>query len=878
MRVLKKVFWLILGFSIFGEGVFAQKKGNVKGYVLDQTDQKPIPDVIIFLDGKWRTTLFNDGSFTFSGVTPGEHQLYILAPNYKSLTHSFSLQEGENKSLGILYLKPDTIQIPSVDIVAKPDQTLYLDQVTPVEMRQIHPIMTEEVLRGVSGIHVAGDMGLSQRLNIGIRGSYPRRSEKILIMEDGIPAAPAPYLAPEAYYNTPIEFVHRIEVIKGPDLIKYGPQTLFGAINYITNSPPTHPEASVRIELGQRNYQSFYFNYGNKWNNFASRIQLLRRHFDGFRKNGQSDLLGAKANLFALLTPTQSLYAKLGYYSEKSQSTYAGVTPFTFQVDPTQNPFDTDLFLGYRYEFALKHLWIPRQNLNLTTSAYASQFVRDWTRQNTTFIPAQQVKAYVGETRFQSHYSYLQNVTPTEDAYVIVGKITNGRESATGRNRIFKIAGAMSDLHWTLHPRHQFNAGIKYHTEAFRNVKLLNDSNKVAFTGIPEEDLLFTLHAKSGYLLYRWTQNRLSINTGFRYECLTYMKEDLWQETQDPNFTGTSLHTESNQYTIFLPSFSFHYTLLQNSDQTFALTGGIYRGYNPPTTEFGIVTEFGIEEGEITKLKVEKSWHSQFGLQWRKQSLAQIEIMAFSNLIQNYYSPGRHEAFETVGSAQMSGIESNIFFPVHEWLQLPSQWSFTIQNALTFMQSKLLGGTLVDGDLLKAIHTEETKQEIIEKLNASPSAFTVYGPNDSILSGPFTLNDFSNLKKIKYHFGKGILASNQAPYVPSILLTSMATLGYRHFECVVRYTYVGAQYTDYLNLIHETAEGGIGRLDPYSILDVNLSYQWIPGKSAVKSLRLYVVGKNVLDQVYKASRLHRITSGIMVAGFRQITGGIELTF
>ena len=35
-------------------------------------------------------------------------------------------------------------------------------------------------------------------------------------------------------------------------------------------------------------------------------------------------------------------------------------------------------------------------------------------------------------------------------------------------------------------------------------------------------------------------------------------------------------------------------------------------------------------------------------------------------------------------------------------------------------------------------------------------------------------------------------------------------------------------------------------------------------------------GKNITNEVYKASRLHRLSSGIMPGGFRQINAGIKI--
>ena len=59
--------------------------------------------------------------------------------------------------------------------------------------------------------------------NIGIRGLNPDRSEKLLILEDGVPAGLAPYSVNAAYYVPPIERMARVELLKGSGQILYGP-------------------------------------------------------------------------------------------------------------------------------------------------------------------------------------------------------------------------------------------------------------------------------------------------------------------------------------------------------------------------------------------------------------------------------------------------------------------------------------------------------------------------------------------------------------------------------------------------------------------------------------------------------------------------------
>ena len=79
-----------------------------------------------------------------------------------------------------------------------------------------------------------------------------------------------------------------------------------------------------------------------------------------------------------------------------------------------------------------------------------------------------------------------------------------------------------------------------------------------------------------------------------------------------------------------------------------------------------------------------------------------------------------------------------------------------------------------------------------------------------------------------------------------------------------------------MNLKNETAEGAIGQLNAFNTLDMNLSYTFEGNKNRyLAGLKLFVTGKNITNKIYEASRLHRVSSGIMPAGFIQINGGIN---
>ena len=95
---------------------------------------------------------------------------------------------------------------------------------------------TTSLLASVPGVYIRTEDGYGLRPNIGIRGVTSDRSQKLTIMEDGILITPAPYSAPAAYYVPNVNRMSAVEVFKGPSSIGYGPNTVGGALNFVT--PP----------------------------------------------------------------------------------------------------------------------------------------------------------------------------------------------------------------------------------------------------------------------------------------------------------------------------------------------------------------------------------------------------------------------------------------------------------------------------------------------------------------------------------------------------------------------------------------------------------------------------------------------------------------
>lgn len=887
------IFLILLAFTISDS--FGQQ-ATISGYVLNETDGQPMQNAIISLDRDNKVNTDNKGFFLFENINIGLHQLYIDFLGYKIEKIDVEIKTAyENINLTNILLKSSEIQISEVVVYAS--QSSYNAKyqgsnvsISSKEIKQIQPLGSEELLKRVPGVNISGDMGMSNRLNVGIRGSYPRRSVNLLLLEDGSPIAPAPYLAPEAYYNPPADRLDGIEIMKGADILAFGSNTMYGAINYITKKPPIKPTLGINLSGGNNQYHSEYITYGGTWDKVGAEIQVLNKNFGGFQDNSQSHIFNTTAKLYTEFNAKSSLYVKLNYHQEKSKSTYSALTPFSFLKDAKQNPFDADDLFTRRFAVDLIYNYKITDKLILSTKLYANQFQRDWWRQENTVINASTAATYLGEDIFNERYAYLIGATFGEDDYLRVGKIANGRESTRARNRIFRVAGLSETIKYNYEKGNlimNIEGNIKGHWETFNNMEFINDSSRFARSGKLDKDQFYKLGAYSSYVKNTIQIKNLIITPTLRYE---YVRVDGFDKIAISKMTNNNGSKNfgglKNTYSSFIPGLTIAYNI--KADNKLNVFAGIYKGYTAPIADNAFLT---VDNGVVStptadqniNRKPETSINFETGIKGLLfDQFANFQLTYFNNHIKNYYSAGRNEAFQTLGAVNIQGIEMGLNLNMHQ-LYNNQNHKLNINIGSSITKGKILSGVLKDSDLLKAKHTTETKQELISKINEQRTGFDVYFANstgqDSLISSQLDIADFGKIKRLDFVFGENGIANNTAPYIPLYLLNFGVNYEYKGFGIGANINMVAKQFTDYLNFKNETAEGAIGQLNAFNTIDLNFSYSFEANTNKyLNGLRLFVTGKNISNKIYESSRLHRVSSGIMPAGFVQINGGINYTF
>ncbi len=267
---------------------------SVSGTVIRENNNAPLEgaNVVFVSEGGEEFGASTDvsGKFNLNNLPSGKYNVTISFIGFQDYKENIILDDNKtytiNASLNIqpiIMAKLEIISDSNLPYDELPGTSTVLDIKT---IRTIDPVGTQEMLELIPGINGYADDGFSNsRLSIGIRGLNPRRSSRVLILEDGIPIQPALYVYPNMYYNPPSERIDRVEVIKGSGAIKFGPQTMGGVINYYTRRPRNDFGGRLNLKAGENGYSSIFAEFGG-WRNkkFKPEVQVLLSGGTGFGK------------------------------------------------------------------------------------------------------------------------------------------------------------------------------------------------------------------------------------------------------------------------------------------------------------------------------------------------------------------------------------------------------------------------------------------------------------------------------------------------------------------------------------------------------------------------------------------------------------------
>jgi Fe(3+) dicitrate transport protein len=815
------VFLYFVG-VIFPQHIYAfESERALTGKVV--SNGKAVPFVAVYIKGSSTgTTTDENGYFTLINFPAESFELGVQGIGYKTSYYPVSLNHI-NHSIQI-DLEPDVLLLEQVIVSGSRVGLLrYLPGsasiVNQQEILTTLPLSGNEIFRNIAGLHVVEEEGAGLRTNIGIRGLDPDKSRNVLILEDGIPVALAPYGEPEMYFTPNIDRMSGIEVLKGNGSILFGPQTIGGVINYLTADPPQNAEGKASFRAGDMGFYNLNVDMGNTINNTGFRVNFTRKQAENF---GPTQFLFHDLNTKILtnFSPVSQLSIKLGVYDEASNSTYVGLTQPMFEsggLDDLRIAPDDNLNVR-RYAISANHKYLIAEGLQLNTIVFGYTTTRNWNRQDFTYN------------------STASNLTG------IMHGFENGTEGAiylrnsTGqRNRQFEVAGFEPRLsyRYNLGTRTaKLDAGARYlYERAFE--QRVNGTMAGVASGDLRDDEIRTGHAVSSYVQHKMMLNdKLSFTAGLRNENIWYEREIIRAAFKD-----TLIAAQSDVFSL-IPGAGLNY----NVSDHFGAFAGIHRGFAPPRTKDAISNS-----GTDLQLDAEKSWNYELGIRTTVAGI-NMEMTAFYMDFSNQVIPvsessgGAGTGYINGGATVHKGIESSLIVPFRNLL--PQGWDANILWNITWVQSQFSGDRYI---LQKSPRNSNFENVYVNvKGNRTPYAPDLTMATALVVQSPW-----------------GIGARFSGNY------TGMQYTDALNTDNVYEWIELSNQDTDY-RYVQATTNGRIGKLDPFFVANFSMWYEHNPTGIGVN-----LCVKNVFDERYIATRRPQ---GIRTGMPRFVSAGVYYNF
>lgn len=787
-------FWSILFLFLFTHSALSQQAvQQVTGKITDDSGT-PLKGMHVSLEGtRFVSITDHDGRFILESVTHGKYVLLVSGIGYRSLREEISI--NEKSSALDRKLAVQLYPVAEVEILASNDKLFSsvpgsLTMIPAHQIQATQPVSGNEIFRQATGLNVVDEEGLGLRTNIGIRGLDPDRSRTVLMLEDGVPIALAPYGEPEMYYTPAIERMSGVEVLKGSGSILYGPQTIGGVINYQTIDPPAKPEGFVKTTFGDKGYFTGLVGYGTTFGRTGVQVNYLRKQADEF---GSTKLrLNDLSTKFMFQVSDKTVMGiKIGVYNEVSNSTYIGLT--TPLYEKGDNDFThlapDDRLTVRRYSLSATHKYQITKKLKLETVAYGYTTTRDWQRQEFAYNsfdddgnlnpkPADYSGVTWGDESVEGGAIYMRNVTGN-------------------RNRSFEVAGIESRIKYeffTGSVNHQFTGGLRYLYERAYEQRI-NGSKPDASSGTIAEDEIRTGYGYSAFVHDKIQLTKsFSVTAGVRFEYFDY-ERDIRRgrfSINGTNVTRDTMLVSGSDVSSFIPGAGFNLSLHKNLN----IFGGVHRGFAPPRVKDAISNS-----GVAYELDAELSWNYELGIRTAPANWIEVELTGFHMEFENQVIPvsessgGTGSGLVNGGRTHHTGAEAGINITTKEVCK--SNYYAEIRTGVSYVRSVFAADRYIGGT-----------------------------DNKDNIKGNFT------------------------PYAPEWNANSALSL-YSPFGLSLQFStnYVSDQFSDELNTVEASADGRTGLIASHYTFDAGAKYTL-----SKIGTTFSVCVKNLTDERYISTR------------------------
>ena len=579
--------------------------------------------------------------------------------------------------------------------------------VSEKELRKFEFTNVHSILRAVPGVYVREEDGQGTFPRVGIRASSSGRSDRISIMEDGIPAAMAPYANTSAYYFPNVGRMSAVEVLKGPEVLLYGPQTATGAVNLRSTPIPEQSSGFLNTELASFDGKKVHANYGGTQGQWGYLLETYQRENDGFHQLDRSDrdtgmdqseyMAKLRWQSAAGARFAQRLDLKFLNADEINNVSYLGVTDADFAANPDRRYGLSELeqMRRGRESYSLQHQIELATDTNLTTTLYRNQTYRNYKRLN-------QINgigiATVGGLNWIVN-NQLSATNPNNGAALIQG-ILQGTADTTHSNGVryglnyqnFDSKGVQVELDQRLvlgEVEHNIRAGVRRHedeTFALGGANAIYNQRNGELVFVSET--AGTVTPGDAKATSWWLADEISYQN---WIFLPVVRTESIDSRSNLNVAQTALN--SNELNKTTAGLGVNYSL----DNEWTLLAGVHQGFAPP----------GNSASQGTK--GEESDNYEAGVRFRQDHTG-VDLVAFysdySNalrncLVANPCPGGIVDGTQQTGSKEVYGAEIGGFSELYRSgaYVMPVRVSYTYTDG-EYTQTSDTANGVQKGDVL----------------------------------------------------------------------------------------------------------------------------------------------------------------------------------